>query len=118
MRDTRFVRAIAIDPGLAHAATPASLSSVAVPVTIISLGSPGRLPPAVATERLTATLPRAEQHYVPGAIHFSFLGECRPNGRAILAAEQEPDPICDDDGRPRSEIHAEIARLVIEGLRR
>jgi predicted dienelactone hydrolase len=118
MRDPRFIRAVAIDPGLAHAATPESLSSVSVPVTVISLGSQGRVPPAVATERLMANLPHATQHYVAGAVHFSFLGECRPNGHAILAAEQELDPICDDDGRARAEIHAEIARFVVEGLRR
>jgi predicted dienelactone hydrolase len=118
MRDPRFVRAVAIDPGLAHSATSESLAAVSVPVTIISLGRPDQLPPAVATERLMAGLPGATQHFVTGAIHFSFLGECRPSGRAILAEEQEPDPLCDDDGRPRAELHAEMARLVLEGLRR
>ena len=65
-----------------------------------------------------AHLRQATHHSVPGAIHFSFLGECRPNGRAILAAEGEQDPLCDDGGRPRADLHAEIARLVVEGLRR
>jgi predicted dienelactone hydrolase len=118
MRDPRFLRAVAIDPGLAHAATEESLAAVAVPVTIISLGDPGRLPPAVSTDRPMAHLRQATHHSVPGAIHFSFLGECRPNGRAILAAEGEQDPLCDDGGRPRADLHAEIARLVVEGLRR
>jgi hypothetical protein len=50
--------------------------------------------------------------------HFSFLGECRPHGREILADEHESDPLCDDDGRARTELHDEIAAKVLAGLRR
>jgi predicted dienelactone hydrolase len=37
LRDQRFVRAVAIDPGLAHAASAESLSEVSAPVTLVSL---------------------------------------------------------------------------------
>lgn len=118
MRDARFKRAVLIDPGLIHAASQTSLRSVSVPVTIVSLGDPGSLPPAVATERAVALLPDVRQAFVTGAIHFSALGECRPNGREILVAEGETDPLCDDGGRSRAELHEEIAAVVLEGLRR
>jgi predicted dienelactone hydrolase len=118
LRDPRVIRAVAIDPGLAHAASAESLALVTAPVTVISLGSPDRLPPAVATDRLMALLPQAVRQFVDGANHFSALGECREDSRDILIAEQEPDPICDDSGRPRADLHAEIARLVVSGLRR
>jgi predicted dienelactone hydrolase len=70
MLDPRFTRAVAIDPGAAHAATADSLSSIGVPVTIISLGSPGHLPPAVATERLVSLVPKIHQDYVEGGFRW------------------------------------------------
>jgi predicted dienelactone hydrolase len=118
VRDERIRRAVAIDPGLAHAATSDSLSAVSVPVTVISMGDAGRLPPAVETARVGSLIPGARQVYVPGAIHFSVLGECRANGRDILIAEREPEPLCDDGGRPRAELHREIAEHVLAGLAR
>jgi len=72
----------------------------------------------VAAAPLAQAIPGATYATVADAIHFSFLGECQANGRAILAAEGDPDPLCDDGGsRTRADIHAELLRLVSVALR-
>ncbi|MCX7277111.1 MAG: hypothetical protein NTZ15_07250 [Burkholderiales bacterium] len=116
-KDPRIQQAIAIDPGLAQAFEANSLHSITVPVQIINLGRPGTHPRAVEGAPLAQAIPGSSYATVPDAIHFSFLRECQANGRAILAEEGEPDPLCDDGGsRARADIHAELLRLVSRAL--
>lgn len=117
-QDPRIHQAIAIDPGLAQAYTEESLRSIAVPVHLINLGRPGTHPRAVEAAPLAQAIPGSSYATVADAIHFSFLGECQPNGPAILASEGDPDPLCSDGGggRSRADIHAELLRLVSKAL--
>ena len=116
-KDPRIQQAIAIDPGLAQAFEVDSLHSITVPVHIVNLGRPGTHPRAVAAAPLAQAIPGSSYATVPDAIHFSFLRECQANGRAILAKEGDPDPLCDDGGsRSRADIHAELLRRVSQAL--
>ena len=82
-----------------------------------NLGRPGTHPRAVAAAPLAQAIPGSSYATVPDAIHFSFLRECQANGRAILAKEGDPDPLCDDGGsRSRADIHAELLRRVSQAF--
>lgn len=108
--DARIKAVIAVDPAMAQAYTPESLASVGVPTHIINLGRPGWIIPAVEGARIARTIPGAGYETVADATHFSFLGECKPEGPAILKAEGDDEPLCEDGGsRPRTAIHAQLA---------
>lgn len=107
-RDPRIKAVIAYDPSLVQAFAPESVKAMAVPTLVINFGKPGSIPMAVDLAELVKQMPGSSYHAVEGAIHFSFLGECQPNGKEILQEEGEPDPLCDDGGRPRADIHKEI----------
>jgi predicted dienelactone hydrolase len=113
-RDVRLKVVIAVDPGFAQAFTLASLNDISVPVHIINLGQRGRIPLKVSASHLVATIPGAEYSTVPDATHFSFSNECKPNASAMLKDDGEDLPICEDGGgRSRSDIHADLARLIV-----
>lgn len=117
-RDPRIASVLAVDPALAQAFDRPSLAAMNLPVTIINLGQPGAIPPAVAARHVADAIQGASYRTVPDAIHFSFLGTCKPNGKDILKAEGETDPLCEDGGgRSREAIHEELARMILLALR-
>ncbi|MFC4171178.1 alpha/beta hydrolase family protein [Microvirga sp. GCM10011540] len=118
-RDPRVRMAVSVDPAFARAYDRASLSGISVPTHIINLGRPGWIIPAVEGSALAEAIPGAEYETVPDAIHFSFLGECKPEGAAVLKAEGDEDPLCDDGGsRPRAALHAELASMIAAAFKR
>ena len=88
-------------------------------MSFINLGGPGTIPAAVIANKLAA-LPRHGTHsFVDGAVHFSFLPECKEGGAQLLKSSGEVDPICEDRGRrSRADIHAEVNSLVLGALQR
>ena len=110
-RDSRVDAAVAIDPALARATLLESLAAIDVPVLLVSLGAEGTLPEAFDLAEIEDALPDARRHFVEGAVHFSFLGACRRLGKIVIGA-MEDEPICEDPGRLRAEIHAEIRGVV------
>ncbi len=115
-RDPRIRAVVAVDPGLAQAFVADSLRRIRAAVQIINLGRPGQIPLAVAAAPLAAMIPAAHYATVPDAVHFSFLGVCKPGGAALLAREGD-DPVCDDGGgRSRADIHQELVRRVRAGF--
>ncbi|WP_343714563.1 alpha/beta fold hydrolase [Inquilinus sp.] len=118
-RDPRIAFAIAVDPALAPAYTAESLKGLPVPVEIINLGRPDTIPPMVAAAGVAAAIPGAAYETVPDAVHYSFLGECVPDGAALLKREGLTEPLCDDgDGRPRAALHAQLGRMIETALQR
>ncbi|MCG7393363.1 dienelactone hydrolase family protein [Microvirga sp. ACRRW] len=108
--DERIKSVIAVDPAMAQAYRPESLAAIAVPTHIINLGRPGWIIPAVEGSKLARSIPGGGYDAVPDASHFSFLGECKPEGPELLKAEGDEDPLCEDGGaRPRAAIHAQLA---------
>jgi predicted dienelactone hydrolase len=107
--DKRFTAVASIDPAIAQAYVPESIASISIPTLIINLGKLGNIPWGIDGSKIAAAIQGAQYHTVDDAVHYSFLGECKPNGKEILAAEGEADPLCDDGGaRARSEIHQEL----------
>ena len=115
LRDPRVARVVAVDPGFVHAADPGSLAAADLPVTVINLGTPGKMP-AVDGRALAADLPNGRHLTVAPAHHLSFLGLCTAQAPALLAAERE-DPICDDPpGADRAAIHARLTQEIAVAL--
>ncbi len=117
--DGRIKAAVVIDPAMAQAYQPESLAKVAVPTHIINLGRPGWIIPAIEGSKLARAIPGAGYDTVSDATHYSFLGECKPEGPAILKAEGDEDPLCEDGGsRPRAAIHAQLVNMIVGFFRR
>lgn len=115
--DRRITSAVIVDPGLAQAYDEQSLASISIPMTFINLGEVGTVPPGVVADKLASITPKGTYAAVAGATHFSFLPECKEGAAEHLKATGEIDPICSDDAtRPRAEIHADVARLVLKAL--
>ena len=113
LRDPRIRFAVVVDPGIVETLTPDSLARIDIPMLVLNLGDEGRIPVPVHAQALSETVPSAEYSIIPDAGHFSFLAECKPRGPAILAAEGEADPLCEDaGGRSRAEIHAELIDVI------
>ncbi len=118
-RDPRVMAAVAVDPGLVQAFVLESLAAIDASISIINLGRSGTIPLAVEASAVARLMPRATYETVPDAIHFSFLGECKPEGRATLAAEGETDPLCEDaGGRSREVLHEELAGMIVSAFQR
>jgi predicted dienelactone hydrolase len=117
-RDQRISAVVAIDPSLSTILKPESLKTIDVPVTLINLGSSGRVPPAVIADQLARDVPGASYAQVADADHYSFLPVCQPGALEFLKSIGEPDPICDETTRPRIDIHAELSRLIVDAFGR
>jgi predicted dienelactone hydrolase len=116
--DPRIKAAAAFDPAIAPAYRRESLEALSMPVLIVNFGGLGQIPMGVDSAEMVKRVPGAVYRTIADAHHFSFLGICRPDGKEFLKAEGEEDPICDDrGGRPREEIHAEIAERAIAFFR-
>ena len=112
-RDPRVAALVAIDPGTVETLTERSLRAMDLPALVINLGAEGQVPEPVDARAAAALMPDARFVRIDDAIHFSFLAECKDRGAAILEAEGEPDPLCDDaGGRDRRALHAELAETI------
>ncbi|ELT51164.1 alpha/beta hydrolase family protein [Brucella sp. ZJ1_1] len=115
--DRRITSAVIVDPGLAQAYDEQSLASISIPMTFINLGETQTVPPGVVADKLASITPKGTYAAVAGATHFSFLPECKEGAAEHLKAAGEIDPICSDGAtRPRADIHADVARLVLKAL--
>lgn len=118
-RDPRIRSAVLVDPGLALAFQPESLSKIDIPLAFINLGSKGEIPPAVLADKLAAEVPGATYQQVDEANHFSFLPLCKEGASAFLKSVGERDPICEPAGlRDRSDIHAELEKMIVAAFNR
>jgi len=115
-----FSRIVAIDPALTYAMTDPSLSAMAPPVHLITLGEGDAVWHAVDIgpdgSNLAARISGATRSVIAPAWHFTFLGACTPDAAAILQSEGE-EPICDDpSGADRKAIHDRIIADVAEQI--
>ncbi|SON57555.1 Lipase 1 [Hartmannibacter diazotrophicus] len=126
-KDPRVTTIVTIDPGMTYGMTEQSLSSMNLPVLLInliappdwkgmSLGLAGDVGPKGSD--LAHRLPRADYVRISPAIHYTFLGLCKPDAAQILR-EEEDDPICDDPAATdRAAIHARIVDEIAAFLSR
>ncbi|WP_105383945.1 alpha/beta hydrolase family protein [Neorhizobium alkalisoli] len=118
-RDPRIVSAVVVDPGLAAAFKPESLKGIDIPLTIINLGSTGKIPVAVRADKLVKQIPNAAYAQVDNSDHFSFLPVCKQGAAEFLDSIGDPDPICEEDGlRLRTDIHKELIGLIMQTFER
>jgi predicted dienelactone hydrolase len=111
MRVAGIARVIAVEPAFSHTFVAESLLDLP-PVHLIRMGGPDVIPPArnIGPEGsdLAGRIPAADLTTIAPAWHFSFLGLCTPEARAMLAAEGD-DPICDDPaGVDRAAVHEAV----------
>lgn len=118
-RDPRIKRIIAVDPGVADALRLETLDNL--PETLfINLGE-GDIQTVVDAKPLHANMTNATYQQIPDANHFSFLGVCKPQAKAILAEEGEGDPLCDLPAgaqRSREQIHQTLIDTILAFLRK
>lgn len=118
MKDLRLKAFASLDLGLARGFSPRSLSVIEIPALVIGAGVDiGGLPANLESGYLVEHLPKPSSTYVeiPDAMHFAFVGLCKPDA-VVLIEKAEPGNgvICKDGGtRSREEIHREISFLVI-----
>lgn len=126
-KDGRVSSAIAVDPGFSYAARPNSIAAMTMPVLLINLGADGHgsghrdrfLAADVGPNgsNLVGRLSDVTYREIGPANHFTFLAECKPEGAALLAEEQD-DPVCTDPaGTDRADVHRRIARTILEFLK-
>lgn len=116
--DPRIRTAVLVDPGLEVAFTGESLAGIDIPLSFINLGSVGKIPVAVLSDELSKKVPGATYVQVDDADHFSFLPVCKEGASAFLKSVGEIDPICEPTGRERSNIHAELTRIIVNAFQR
>ena len=110
--DPRVDAAVAVDPALTQATTAESLAGIEKPVLVVSLGTEGAIDAAMEAGDVVDALPDARHVFVEGSWHFSFLPECRALPAPVIAEMTEGEPICEDAGRPRGEVHEELRGVI------
>ncbi|WP_417835311.1 alpha/beta hydrolase family protein [Thalassospira tepidiphila] len=123
LKDKRIRGAISLDLGLARGFTPESLAAIDIPVLVIAAGAPNpKIPKDLESgyliDHLSADLTR--YHDLPGAAHFSFLPECKPNAAILLEQDVPGDGIIcidGDDATDRSDLHQQTITLILDFLR-
>ncbi len=111
-RDPRIKAIVAVDPGLTQSFAEETLNSIRVPVQFINLGTQQTTPSIVEAHYLASIVPGARLKRVPDAVHFSFLGRCKPEASKILESIGD-DPVCTDaGGRDRAALHQDMISIL------
>jgi len=117
--DKRIRFAMAIDPAPVDVLQPNTFSRISIPVEIVNLGQPGKIPLTARADEIAKAIPNAKYSTIGDASHFSMFAECKPGASEIAEAEKVGDPICTDGGgRSRSEIHKQLIDMVTAAFHR
>ncbi len=112
-QDPRIRAVVAVDPALAAVFDPSSVEGIGIPLRFINLGLPGTVPIAVKSDDLAAKAPLGSLDNIAGAVHFSFLPECRTGAADFLKRIGETDALCEDGGtRSRADLHEELSEKI------
>jgi predicted dienelactone hydrolase len=118
-RDPRFSFAMAIDPAPVDVFAFDSFSRISIPVALVNLGRPGKIPLTAQAGKIARAIPEASYSTIEDASHFSMFAECKPGAAELAETEKIGDPICmDGGGRTRREIHAELIDRVTTAFNR
>ncbi|MER9328782.1 alpha/beta fold hydrolase [Mesorhizobium sp. M0488] len=117
--DGRIRFAMAIDPAPSDVFDVKSFGSIKIPVEIVNLGRPGKIPATVDASGVAKAIANASYATIEDASHYSMFGECKPGAYAIIASEQIGDPVCDDgQGRSRGAIHTQLIDMAAAAFTR
>ncbi|MFD1983754.1 alpha/beta hydrolase family protein [Mesorhizobium newzealandense] len=118
-RDERIQFAMAIDPAPADIFDDKSFAGISIPVDIVNLGRPGKIPVTTDASGIAKAISKASYATIDDASHYSMFGECKPGASEIIASEQIGDPVCDDGGeRSRGAIHAQLIDMTAAAFTR
>ncbi|MBZ9743281.1 MULTISPECIES: alpha/beta hydrolase family protein [unclassified Mesorhizobium] len=117
--DRRIRFAMAIDPAPSDVFDAASFSGIRIPVDIVNLGQPGKIPITADASAIAKAISGASYATIADASHYSMFGECKPDAPALVISEEIGDPVCDDGGgRPRGQIHAQLIEMAAAAFNR
>jgi predicted dienelactone hydrolase len=117
--DERIRFAMAIDPAPVDAFDAKSFADIRIPVAIVNLGRPGKIPATTDASGIAKAIAKASYATIEDASHYSMFGGCKPGALAIIASEEIGDPLCDDGGgRSRGEIHAQLIDMATAAFTR
>lgn len=117
--DKRIRFAMAIDPAPVDVFELKSFSRISIPVELVNLGLPGKIPLTTQASEIAKAIPNAKYFMVEDASHYSMFAECKPGASEIAESEKIGDPICTDGGgRPRNEIHMQLINMVVAAFNR
>jgi len=118
-KDKRVRFAMAIDPAPIDVFEFRSFSGISIPVELVNLGQPGKIPTTTDASEAAKAIPMASYVAIEDASHYSMFAECKPGASEIAVSEEIGDPICmDGGGRSRNEIHAQLIALTTAAFRR
>lgn len=116
-RRIRFV--MAIDPAPMDVFSPDSFTHITVPVDLVNLGKPGKIPSTLDASAFTKNIAHVHYSIIVDGSHYSMFAECKAGAAAIAEREEIGDPICSDGGgRTRAEIHTQLINMIIDALHR
>lgn len=113
-RDPRISAAVLLDMEGVRGFTPAGLARLSVPILALVSGvEDPALPLNWEGRTQAARLPAATSRYaeIVGATHLSFMSACKPGAAEVLKQDAF---ICEGETVPPPELHAAIARMVID----
>lgn len=95
--DKRIRFAMAIDPAPVDVFQANSFSEISIPVEMVNLGRPGKIPRTALASEIAKAIPKSKYLKIEDASHYSMFGECKPGAAEIAEIEQVGDPICSDE---------------------
>ncbi|MEQ1952605.1 alpha/beta hydrolase family protein [Mesorhizobium yinganensis] len=117
--DKRIQFAMAIDPAPVDVFQANTFSGVSIPVEIVNLGRPGKIPQTALASGIAKAIQKGKYSTIEDASHYSMFGECKPGAAELADSEQVGDPICSDgDGQSRLEVHNQLLKMVTEAFAR
>jgi predicted dienelactone hydrolase len=117
--DKRIKFAMAIDPAPVDVFQADTFSEVSIPVEIVNLGKPGKIPLTALASGIVKDIPKGAYSTIEDASHYSMFGECKPGAAELADSEKIGDPICSDGGgKSRLEIHRQLITMVTEAFDR
>jgi predicted dienelactone hydrolase len=118
-RDERIRFAMAIDPAPSDVFDAKSFAGIGIPVDIVNLGRPGKIPATADASGIAKAISKASYATIADASHYSMFGECKTDAAGIIISEEIGDPVCDDGGgRSRGEIHAQLIDMATAAFNR
>ncbi len=117
--DKRIQFAMAIDPAPVDVFQANTFSDVSIPVEIVNLGRPGKIPRTALASGIAKAIQEGKYSTIEDASHYSMFGECKPGAAEIADSEQVGDPICSDGGgQSRLDVHNQLLKMVTEAFDR
>lgn len=117
--DKRIRFVMAIDPAPMDVFALDSFKHITVPVDLVNLGQPGKIPLTLDASEFAKAIAHAHYSTIADGSHYSMFAECKAGAATLAEAQEIGDPICSDGGgRSRAEIHIQLIKTITDALHR